>query len=240
MAVLTLALMGGSALGQVTPVYQEDFSSDPGWTTNNATNYHWDSVTETYYARQVDGSDEFAYRLLPELNVAGDWRVEYDIKPGSNSSAGNRRLSLTSSDMLVGTMTWGMPFVTVDFNNVGNQIQLLWNDSEGNHSYIHVAPNGAFSEDVWYNTFFEWDSTTGTLSAGVTERDTGQLLGEDSVTGLGSFDGIDRIAMSTLGDSLGGEAQGYFDNIVVLPEPTALFLLAFGSLLLVRRRQIAG
>jgi len=126
-AVLAMAVAPGVFSADWTTIYDENFSSDPGWVSNNPANYYWDSGAGNFFERQVDASGEYAYKLLPDLTQGFHWKLEFDIQPLSNTGAGNRRLSLTSSDMVV-SGTPSQPFITLDFNNFNDQIQLLWND----------------------------------------------------------------------------------------------------------------
>lgn len=216
-------------------VYQTDFSSEPGWTTNNSSNYYWDSASGTYYQREIDQSEEYSYKLLPSLQAGQSWRLEYDIKPDlSYSGAANARLSFTQSGMNINESG---AYITLDFVPDSNPM-LLWKDSQGYSSYEEFHPT-VYSLDIWYHGLVEWNPAAGTLSARITVKDTGESLGENIASGIGSFDGIDRLAMSTVGDNLMGTGISYIDNIVVsqTPEPASLLLLGLGSLALRRGRK---
>ena len=80
--LVLLATGGKVASGQCyEEVYSDDFSSDPAWVTNNSKNYYWEAGDETYFSRQIDGADEYAYKLLPLLQPGYKWRLEYEIRP---------------------------------------------------------------------------------------------------------------------------------------------------------------
>ncbi|MEW6040565.1 MAG: carboxypeptidase regulatory-like domain-containing protein [Elusimicrobiota bacterium] len=56
--------------------YQTDFSANPDWLTNNATNYYWDSANLKYYVKSVNSSNEYAYKQVSYNS--GSFKIEYD------------------------------------------------------------------------------------------------------------------------------------------------------------------
>ena len=72
------------ALGQNYVIeYSEDFSSDPGWTTDQPQNYFWDSGTGTYHATTLnDHGGQPSPTRYAYTNVGYDgnsMRLEFDI-----------------------------------------------------------------------------------------------------------------------------------------------------------------
>ena len=41
-------------------VYETDFSTDPGWETNNPARYYWDVTSQTYFTDNYTNSQEWA------------------------------------------------------------------------------------------------------------------------------------------------------------------------------------
>ncbi len=65
--LLCLALVGGLASStEVQGAYSEDFSIDPGWTTNASSFFYWNSGSETYAATQVNvnGGGNYARKYV--------------------------------------------------------------------------------------------------------------------------------------------------------------------------------
>ena len=231
--LLTLSFSQALAVDWQT-VYSTDFSSDPGWTTNSSSRYYWNSTAETYYSEQIAGSGEYSYKVLPDLQSGWSWRFEYDIRVSTCGAFGDNKICLVGSDLAV---FGGSAMIALDLTDV-NHIALQWTDTAGDHS----ANLGAFEFDVWYTGRVEWGADIGALYARVVRRDGGSLVGETTRTSIpGTFNGIDRIAMSTVGDDYEPTDYGTcnFDNIVVsqTPEPAAISLLALGGLALIRRRR---
>ena len=205
-------------------IYSTDFSADPGWTTNNAANYHWDSAAGGYYHREVNGSNEYTYKLLSGLSGDTRWRLEYDLKPLQTGWAAGSRLALSDSDMRVVEPTYFcLDFATVE---AGNRVYLEWVTTLGG-ARDFVFPT-AFSTGVWYHSVLEWSPDTQKLSAVITERDTGNVFGSATVDVVGTFAGVDRLAESTINHTYasGRSASGYYDNVTVsanvVPEPLSL------------------
>jgi hypothetical protein len=157
--------------------------------------------------------------------------LEYDIKPVSLGWAAGSRLMFSDPDMQVGPPTYfGLDFAKTD---AGLRTYLLWAPT-GSSGEAQLPFGHPFSAGVWYHSVVEWNPGTGVLSASVTTRDTGALLGEVTVNVAGEFDNIDRLAASTINHTYasGATAVGYFDNIQVsqVPEPSSLVLLGMGAL----------
>ncbi len=193
-------------------VYQTDFASDPGWVTNSPQHYYWESDTQTYRSIQIDGAEDYAYRLVPGLQGGRAWRVEYDIYPVQYSWAGNGRLMLVDSSLRTQLPT---TIIVLDFNlaDGGYWIDFhgCWGtDCEGEHM-------GHFNVGMWYRATVEWSPDSAALSAAVRERDTGALVAQSTLFITADFAGIDRVAFSTVADSYAPGATGVarFDNIVV-------------------------
>jgi len=238
-------------------VYQTDFSNNQGWQTNNAENYYLNSLapggSSAYYQREIDPKfdgkgvfpydglhGESAYHLLPTLKQDVKWCLEYDILAVSRDWASDGRLVFIDADMAVSGQDrnnfFGLNFARID---AGYIPMLEWMDENGNGGQKLYDP---FQLNVWYHCIVEWIPDEGKLYAEILRRNDGtHLVERNSVDVVGQFTGIDRIAMSTVGDPYAPGATGisYIDNIVVgqIPEPATLLLLGLGGLGLLRKRR---
>ncbi|MBC8469253.1 MAG: hypothetical protein H8D56_07255 [Planctomycetes bacterium] len=218
-----------------TTVYQEDFSSDPGWTTNDPDHYFWDILPQAYYQKSIDASHEYSYKMLPSLQAGMRWRLEYDLFPAKFDWASDARLSFADSDLI----TWdgagiNPQYITVNFAKVdpGYIPYIKWVTSEGNIGGKEYLSH-PFTPGIWYDILLDYDPATGNLYTLMKERDTATLLLEDTLLVTGTFtSGIDRLAMSTIGDDYAPGATGisYIDNITVsqIPAPGAILLGSIG------------
>ena len=237
---VSISGLGQEALGDTwQTLYENDFSTDPGWTTNNAAHYNWDSGTGTYYQERINGADEYTYQTISGLTIGKRWRLETDIKPISNDTAANAGLRLFDADMENSRPTYfGIDFAT---SSSGQSPYLLWSSSTSGSENRVAFIDSPFEYDVWYRTLVEWDPVANTLYAKVTRRDNGSVLVDHTVLIDGHVNGVDRIGVSSVNHPFKTGAVGiaYLDNVSLsqIPEPATLSLLAIGGLALLRRRK---
>jgi hypothetical protein len=220
-------------------IYSEDFSSAPGWTTNNPDNYHWDSAKQTYYANQVEGASEqdprthdYAYMPLTLAEEPRAWRFEFDFQQTAYKYPGESTLSLMDQDI-----SWSIPSVCISLQFADSHVHLVWCDST--EQWAQVISPQTYELDVWYRSVVEWDADTSVLEARVIRMDSGVLFTELTASVPGPFSGIDRIGMGNPGwNPDPGMATGYFDNVVVsVPEPGTLSVFGLGGLAVMRKRR---
>jgi hypothetical protein len=207
--------VGGAAEAQWTKVYEQDFSSDPGWTTNDPGNLDWDQGSGTYHTvltNQVPG--QYAYVEVPWDGKG--FKLEFDFRIDScDWSAG---LSVGLFDP---ALHFGKKSVAIDasIGDCGHALNLTA-DSDGTGSIpADVDCPGGWESGVWYATSIEYDRDTLKVSAVVTERDTGQvkhaltaLLIEplpDTMTRVG----VSRVHMEGMPN--GATVDASIDNVVL-------------------------
>jgi hypothetical protein len=142
--------------------------------------------------------------------------------------------------------------ITLDFNS-GDQGQTPSIYSGFGHGHLEGSGHFIgcqFSNGQWYHALVEWSPSIGQLLGRVTIKETGALLGERTFSFTGSFDTIDRLAMTTVEDNWycpGARGFAYYDNIVVsqgvsggvIPEPFSLAFMgsAFVGVVALRLRK---
>jgi len=203
-------------------VYQTDFSSDPGWITNNPNRYYWDSGLGAYYQEEVDDTEEYAYKLLPGLQQGCRWHLEYDILPVGFSWAGDARLSFADVDMDITANPPTPSYIAVNFPRVsgGYTAMIQWCDNTGNQGGAEMW-EFHYQVGTWYSVLVDWNPDNSKLYVCINKKGNPTILAERTFDVPGSFNGIDRLAMSTVGDDYAPGATGisYIDNIIVSQQP---------------------
>ena len=220
-------------------VYSEDFSTDPGWTTNAPSLFYWNSGAQTYSATQVNvnGGGNYSY-----YNVGHDgssFSLAWDVVLHSVSYASGLTFGMFDTDL----DSQSPSYAKVEFTRADQGLFVVMShmDSGGNGShtdYVSTPPD-QFSLDTWYNVLMQYDDLAGTLTAEITKRATGVHFTSLSLSGLSSLGSdVGYIASSNVRTGnfqvSGAQTVGEFDNVYFTPEPATMGLLLLGGLVLVR------
>jgi len=115
----------------------------------------------------------------------------------------------------------------------GKVLGEFYMNSEGTTYHPVLEPLGHFSTNTWYHNVLIYDYDAATLSLTVTKQSDGSLLGTQVKTGVGTFSGIDRLYISSIGTdtSSGLIGEGYIDNVALytIPEPATIGLFALAG-----------
>jgi hypothetical protein len=248
--VLSLGLLVSSAaLGADCPliVYQTDFSTDQGWHTNNPHNFYLDCLadpdpTGAYHTNQVNILDDGEYSCYDVGHNGGSFCLEWDTRVKSVDYAGGVNFGLYASDHV---QNGGGNFAQVSFihEDRGYLARIEWY-SAGEFGTDFSVPN-EYKLDTWYRTTMEYDAVSQTLTANITERETGDLLAAFNLTNVGPFatdmgclGASNVIAPGTYIQCPGCVGVAEYDNVVFsVPEPATVCLLGLGALGLLRKRR---
>ena len=217
-------------------IYSEDFSSDPGWSTNAPSNYEWDQANEQYDIRNIKGTDQSAYIPIT-YSPDKSYKLTFDILSTRCDWAGYSFFGFWDADMSIYSPTqW---FASYHYVDAGKTASLIYWDTQGGYYHPGQAQPIPYSLGTLYHNEAVYDRTAGTLSLTVTDA-TGTYPPQ-TLTGVGTFSGIERLGFSNMGDyyAVGSTWEGYIDNVVVYetPEPATLFLLTLGGLAVLRKKK---
>ena len=245
MAVLFSASVADAETWQT--VYSTDFSTDPGWVTNNPSRYYWNSATQDYTINYIDAHDAHTgfYSVHDLGAITSSFRITYDVNASSVDWAGQVSFGLFPANLEFYNGNFGDNFLQLSFVNatVGG-LHLQMDAHSGSPGPLAANDWNHFSLGTWYSVQLQYDSSSLTLSANVKVRDTGEQFASLSLSNVGPFSpDMTRLGSSAVSNYShqgypGAEALGLIDNVsFAVPEPATLSLLTLGGLALIRRRR---
>ena len=201
LAVLTM----GSSWAEIL-IYDSSADNFASWQTNHPSKLYWNASAGAYHYALTDAADDYAFAALPY--PGGSFRLEFDWLPTNTGWAGNLRLGLWDSEMRA---NWG----SAVYANFGL-------DDNGYHLIMEVSwpvggtalDLGGFADGQWYHTTIAYSQQERTASLTVV-RASDNVTVSATAHGVGEPMGIDRIAVTSIGDSAypGSTAEGFIRNV---------------------------
>jgi hypothetical protein len=153
-------------------VYSQDFTSDPGMTTDNPAKLHWDSTTKTFHGTAVNTEGSYAYVDLPNFNPNKAWRLEWDHRINSADWSSGFTFGLLDSRL-------SYPFgagldMSIADSGAGTGV---W----GNGSAVPETFSPAWATGTWYHSTLEFDPSTHQLSLSIVNVAAGTLFMSSSM-----------------------------------------------------------
>ncbi len=193
--IFFVAVPANAATSQV--IYQTDFSSDPGWTTDQPNNFHWDEVEGAYYAHTLNQPtynstsqpSRYAYTLT-DLNPVISYELSYDIKILS-VEGGNGAVPFG----LYGERLYGFNQLNINFagNNQDGTFSTRFVMIDGSLQLVTTEVNPGYNNDAgvdhqvgfgfgtWYTFHLRYDALTREYHFALTEKDSGMLVLEEII-----------------------------------------------------------
>lgn len=217
-AVALAFLVSGAASGQVwQTVYQTDFSTDPGWVTNNSSLLHWDAAEESYYANQINVNYAGNYAYYDVGHDGSSFRLEWDILVSSSQYASGLTFGIFDHDLNTNNSE---SYATVTFvrNDQGHVLGMKWCGASQVNPQSVWENSSQWSLNTWYQVSLEYDSSSSTMTVSVTDRATGNPYCFLTASGVGPFDSdMGLIGNSNVRDGTyqvpGAQFTGRFDNV---------------------------
>ena len=249
-AIVVMFLGAGIVLSAARPafgdttLYTTDFSSDPGWTTDQPANYYWDSATQTYFVRTENNTpayhpNRYFYKLLSDglasFNLAWDMKVTQD-----------EWSSCVTFGVFDSNLTFGSPgSQSLSFilgrSDPGRFIGLYGTGASG--VAYDEGPKNAWLVNTWYTCNLAYNTNTSTARLTVKQTGATALVCTVDLPVPGGFTND----LKYLGGSLNGVGdngyaginrwavdKAYIDNVVVSqqtppPPPKQKVYLAWGE-----------
>jgi hypothetical protein len=240
-AITATISAGSSAWPLIYDSSADDFGS---WQTNHPEKFFWDSAAPAYHYAITDGADDYAFASVP--TQGGSFALEFDVFPEQTNWGGNFRLGMWDAKMRQETASCAYAHYHFDSNGQHIYLQCYWPTGDGS-----VRPSG-YSDWEWYHTLVFYSAANGAATITVTRMSDGVTV-TGTVENVGPFEGLDRIAMTSIGDTgyPGAGAWGFIKNVklsgsgqesAVFDSPTngARFMLAPRALLPIKFHLVDG
>jgi len=196
-------------------IYEEDFSSDPGFTTSEPGDLYWDSANQWYFVRVYDVSSGYGnyFAESPSFEPTGssDFHTEFDIDVADEDWGNYPGVFFTNSQLADPwtEIPWFFQFIYAD--STPRKFGLK---SDGIASAYY---SGTVAEGVWYHVSMDYDSLSQTVDLTVTNRSSGAVfwsLVDQPFEIIQSFDTV-TLGHRTAPPEYGSSSIIYVDNILI-------------------------
>jgi len=195
-------------------IYEEDFSTDPGWVTNNPGRFHWNPADQNYYAELVNWAQEYGVYPLSQV-VDSSFKIEYDAKLIQVEWGAGFNFGIYSD-----TIGYLQPStLNLEFDNPdpGPQFDAWWFTPQGGGTF---GSSNDWQLNVWYHIVIIYEADTHISSFQVTLN--GTPVAGSSTQIIGQYEGLRNLGLSRRWSwpPQGQIAQGYVDNVKLYVPPT--------------------
>lgn len=224
--ILAPAAVMATAAEVSSVTYSTDFSSDPGWVTNNPYTNHWDEMTGMFHYYLRDSTNTFVYKKIPYNGES--FRLEYDLFPLRTDFQSSFRLGLGNRDMVINQGTTLIsefengPYGNITWIRVIDQSnQRRETSSYSGQSYSsglpYSGPSVRFSDGTPYHVVIEYSREQKTAGIAISFLDNKSLFWGYTLSNIVNLGPMDRIYISTIGDfeNPSAAAEGDIDNVVM-------------------------
>jgi hypothetical protein len=224
--VLACVPVQGASGDPVTTLYQNSFSSNPKWVTNNPSSDYWDPNLQMYHFAIEPSTGAYAYTPVTNYNREA-FTLEYDLILNRVDEGTTFRLGFSGAEMDPETG----PNVLTSFTNAKNG-QIMWlrlvtpsnkmmqinsrsGDTLSSGNIAYNGPTVKYSLNKTYHVTVDYNKDARVLSMKVYEKTSGdQIWGYYINTGE-DLSGMNRIYLGSIGDygAMDRYAAGYIDNV---------------------------
>ncbi len=229
LCLMPMVVIAAAETGEKNYLYQTDFSTNPGWTTNNPSRYYWDGGKQMYHYFVEGGTGGYAF--IPIAYDNGPFTLEYDVLPVRTDKDAAFRFGLSSNEMDISRGTIAISEFTnrqygrlMDLRVITGNNNLLEVTSLA-MSYCGERPNCEtkhFEENKTYHVTLRFNTESTTADMKVTEGPSanGNYVWGYYVTVGRDLPEISRLFISSIGDygGFGSSAEGYIDNVELYHE----------------------
>ncbi len=223
--------------------YSTDFSTDPGWTTDQPANYYCDAANQWYHASVSDNApayqpNRFFGKLLPR--VTPGFVLAWDLQKASMQWSSGVEFGLYDSQLRGSA---GLPgqavFAVFSTGDQGRGVG-LFGDGAGGRA-LSWAPMNIWDIGQWYTCTLGYDPAMDVATLGIRDRASGIPIWQTGLLVPGGgfsndlvFLGGSRYGMGDDGNYSGvnrwAVAEANIDNVYMtpIPAPGAIVLVGIG------------
>ncbi len=204
-------------------IYQNSFTSDPRWETNNPSTNYWDPNMRMYRFSLEPSTGGYAF--TPVDYERGSFILDYDLILTRVDDGATFRFGLAGSEMDPSKA----PNVLTLFTNVQAKYgQIMWlhlvttgsklievSSQTSGEPGAYNGPTKKYELNKTYHITVNYDDDHKILSMKVDEKITGMEIWSYYVNTAENLNGMNRIYLGSKGDygMMNVYAQGYIDNI---------------------------
>ncbi len=211
------AVHADSANTEKTVIYETNFSTDPGWTTNNPSRYYWNAEKAGYHYLEEGGTGGYAF--FPIDYNGESFSFEFNITPMITDNGavmdigiGTEDMDVTHGTVVLFELSWkkfgkimGLKVITPD-----NHLY----ESKSNH-LSYGGETVTFEDNKTYNVIIQYSKQQKTISIKVLDGVTNDFVWGYYVQISTNINYLNRIMLSSVGnyDSSGVTSEGYIGNV---------------------------
>ena len=223
--VCTMPVMAATG-DAVTVLYQNSFSSDPKWTTNNPSSDYWDPALQMYHFAIEPSTGAYAYTPVSKYEK-GPFTLEYDLILNNVDEGTTFRLGFSGVEM---DPEKG-PNVLTEFTNV-KYGQIMWlhlvtpsnkmvevnsksGDTQSSGDIAYKGSTVNYELNKTYRVTLNYNENQRILTMKVNEKISGKDIWGYYVNTMEDLRGMNRIYLGSIGDygMMNRYATGYIDNV---------------------------
>ena len=224
--VLACVPVQGATGGPVTVLYQNSFSNDPRWVTNNPSSDYWDPGLQMYHFSIEPSTGAYAYTTIKNYDREA-FTFEYDVILNRVDEGTTFRLGFSGAEMDPDTG----PNVLTEFTNEKNG-QIMWlhlvtpsnkmmqvnskkGDTLSSGSIAYNGPTVKYDLNKTYHVTVDYNKNQRVLSMKVNEKTSGSEIWGYYINTGEDLSGMNRIYLGSIGDygMMNRYAAGYIDNV---------------------------
>ena len=211
------ALVFPAHAAQAIPVYNTDFSIDPGWATNNPATNYWDAGKGMYHYFMQTGTNAFVNYPVPYNGES--FTLSFDILPERTDYQASVNFGLGDSDQILNQyLTMFTEFENGPYGRIMwiRGIDLMDQRREASSYFLsYGGPTVQFSDGTWYHVVMDYREESHSLSLAVYRRNDSRLVWGYTLDSMSDFPTMNRISMTKIaaGGNPSAIAEGYIDNV---------------------------